>query len=106
MVVKARCEISKRPVSIHKINFNPTDQYALIKVLRELSILQFLQKSKSATYTPIEFDGILDVFAPIVQIKTKTIETLFIVTEEKTQTLSERLKGEKIELGEVRAILY
>lgn len=45
-VVKAKCLASKKSVAVKMIKVESQYQYTLVKVLRELQIMEYLSKSK------------------------------------------------------------
>ena len=82
-------------------------QYALVKVVRELQIMQYLNNSipKNSGMKQF-FAGLLDLFCPRQEMEQKNVRNLFLVMPLSEQNLSELAEDSQVELQSAKVILY
>ena len=91
LVVQAKHSISGKDVAIKYMENFYGHKYTLVKVLRELSIMQYLQEAQEQNGVPTLFSGAIDAFAPKEDLKNEKIRRLFIVMELKRNSLEDIL---------------
>ena len=73
-------------------------KYTLVRVIRELQVLEHLTQLQEEDGVPSLFTKVLDTFAPKNQIKSSNMKSLFVVMELKEKTLLSVLEKNQIEL--------
>lgn len=80
VVVKARSMQTKQLVAIKHIQVESEYQYALVKVVRELQIMQYLNNSiPKKSGLKESFASLLDFFSPADEMARKSVRNLFLV---------------------------
>ena len=88
LVVRAKSEGGEgRDVAIKLIEDFGKHKYTVLKVLRELSALEYVTKLRAKDGLPPIFAALLDVFSPDPHPESGRIESLFVVMELKEKTL-------------------
>lgn len=105
-VVKAKCLRTKRYVAIKLVQVMREHQYSVVKVLREVQIMEFFQTMKDKYKMPSFFTGLLDIFCPEDQLKSKQIDCVFMVMKASVQHLGQLIVSTDLEMKHFKVILY
>ena len=101
-MIRAYSDKLQKEVAIKHLVVEREYQYTLVKVLRELSIMQALANSKMHNY----FSGLLDLFAPEDEMSNGDIQNLFMVMRLSEMDLAEFLQTRELQVFHVKTIFY
>ena len=107
VVVKAKHGPSKKLVAIKHLAVEPKHKYSLVKVIREIEIMSYLnnqraRKSGMQNY----FAGLQDLFSPIEELESNCVRNVFLVMKLQETTLSILLHSCKLQTQSIKTLLY
>ena len=99
--------IHGQKVAIKHMEVESDYSYTLVKIIREIKIMEDLFNPPARTANMRHcFAGLLDVFAPRQEMKSKQIRNVFLVMPHVQTNLSSLLKNAELNLQQVKVILY
>lgn len=109
VVVAAQSKNARRRVAIKHIVVKDDEHYCMIKVLRELNILQHLNSSITKRDGMKNFyTGLLEAFCPDAEMERKRVKNIFLVMRFSDFNLAQVLqkKSSSLSLSHIKVILY
>lgn len=107
MVVKAKRAIDGSKVAIKHIKVDHESQYELIKILREVEIMQFLNdQGPQSSRMHMFFAGLQDLFCPKKEQEQHQVRNLFLVMPLADNNLDFILKNKLLTPLTAKVILY
>ena len=99
LVVKAKSQRTKEYVAIKHMEIETGYQYALVKVVRELQIMQYLHNAVPKNSGMRQyFASLLDLFCPPEELQRKTVKNLFLVMPLSEKNLGDLVDDSQMEL--------
>lgn len=105
--MQAKSEKTKQLVAIKHMEVETEYQYPLVKVIRELQIMEFLNDTNPKKQSKRgAFACLLDVFSPTEEMERKRVRNLFLVMPLSEKTLYDMVREQQIELQSAKVIMY
>ena len=113
VVVEARCLRTGTNVAIKRIHRFNECKYTLVQALREVCIMEFLNKVQHQHDTPYMFTGLVDLFTPEEELKQdgrgssgQNLNSMFIVMKLCDCSMENQFEDKDINPKKLKKILY
>ena len=105
-VVAAQWAETGQAVAIKKVDVQSSHKYSVVRMLRELSIMEYLQMAEEPEGEQPMFVRLLDVFAAESDLESERVNSVFLVMERKARSLQETIDHDDIDDEQLKTILY